>query len=265
MPAIRKADNIVGMYDEVSKTFFENSSDSGEFAAEVVGSTRVKRNGKIANFNYQYDFNPVLLWQYSNSPNLSHIIENEQYFTDVAITDFCREFDSKIFNLRTCDANGLDLWGTLLGVQRPMLTDGQATDEQYRLLLLSRFSVLIWDGSCAGLTKIIKTLFPNVLFKITDNLDMTVDIDFSEGLSSDEEAILSMGYSDEITGEFVYTFLPRPAGVAYNISFATTWETTLGFEGMTETTNMGGAYDCDPDDHTGETGTENPDGGVFYK
>ena len=71
-----------------------------------------------------------------------------------------------------------------------------------------------------------------------------------------------MGYLDEDSGEFVYTFLPRPAGVQYNISFTGDWATTLGFAetvtedsytGMTETTNMDDAE------------TPNEDAGVFYK
>lgn len=242
---------------------------------------------RVADFNYKYDYAPVLLWQYSNAPNLRKIIENEQSFLDIAITQFKEEFDHNIFNLSTCDANGLDLWGRILGVQRPVLTGGVASNEQYRLLLQSRFFVLIWDGSGAGLAEIIKSLFPNALFKIEDcpldeNDDpeyMTVNIDFASGLSDEEIAILQMGYIDETSGEYVYTFLPRPAGVTYNLSFEGQWAKTLGFEGMTEiidvggtptlkdgsTTNMGGAYDCSPDDETGETGTENPDGGVFYK
>lgn len=229
--------------------------------------------GLVADFNYQYDYSPVLLWQYSNSPNLRAIVDKEQAFLDTAITQFKEEFDENIFNLDTCDANGLDLWGRVLGIQRPVLVGGLATDEQYRLLLKSRFSVITWDGSGYGLARIIKGLFPNALFKIEDcpldiNDDpqyMTVNIDFAAGLTNDEEAILQMGYLDPNSGEYVYTFLPRPAGVVYNLSFVGSWARTLGFEGMTETTNMGGAYNCDPDDHTGETGTENPDGGVFYK
>lgn len=228
---------------------------------------------KIADFNYKYDYNPVLLWQYSNAPKLRKIVENEQAFLDMAITQFKEEFDRDIFNLNTCDANGLDLWGRILGIQRPVLVGGVASDNQYRLLLKSRFSVLTWDGSAYGLSRIIKGLFPESLFKIDDcPLDneenpqyMKVNIDFASGLTEEELEILGMGYQDEQSGEYVYTFLPRPAGVEYNLSFTGTWARTLGFEGMTETTNMGGAYDCDPDDHTGETGTENPDGGVFYK
>ena len=220
---------------------------------------------RIADFDYKYDYSPVLLWQYSNAPNMRKIVENEQAFLDMAITQFKEEFDNDIFNINTCDANGLDLWGRLLGVQRPVVQDVPFTDDQYRLLLKSRLSLLTWDGSAYGLTRVIKMLFPDAVFRIIDNLDMTVTLDFAGGLTEEQEAVLRLGYVDETSGEYVYTFLPRPAGVNYNINFEDTWATTLGFDGMTETTNMGGAYDCDPDDHTGETGTENPDGGVFYK
>lgn len=220
---------------------------------------------RVANFNYKYDYSPVLLWQYSNAPNMRKIVENEQNFIDMAITQFQNEFDNDIFNLATCDTNGLDLWGRLLGIQRPVFQGEQLTDEQYRLLLQSRISLLTWDGSAYGLTKVIKHIFPEATFRVVDNLDMTATIDFAGGLTEEQETVLRLGYNDATTGDYVYTFLPRPAGVNYNINFEDTWATTLGFEGMTETTNMGGAYDCDPDDHTGETGTENPDGGVFYK
>ncbi|MBQ2395658.1 MAG: DUF2612 domain-containing protein, partial [Bacteroidales bacterium] len=192
---------------------------------------------------------------------------------NMAITQFKNEFDRDIFNLDTCDANGLDLWGRLLGVQRPVLPTGIANDEQYRLLLKSRISVLIWDGSSFGLTKIIKNLFPDAVFRVIDcpydeNNEMqymTVKIEFANGLTSEQIAILSMGYFDEGSQEYVYTFLPRPAGVLYDLQFSTDWTRTLGFEGMTETTNMGGTYNNAAGDTEGTTGIENPDGGVFYK
>lgn len=220
---------------------------------------------RVANFDYKYDYSPVVLWQYGSAKNIKKIVENEQQFLDMAITQFRNEFDEKIFNLKTCDSNGLDLWGRMLGIMRPSVNDVVFTDEQYRLLLLSRFSLLTWNGSSYDTTRVIKNLFPEAIFKVEDNGDMTVDISFAGGITEEQRVVLSMGYIDETSGEYVYTFLPRPAGVIYNIAFDDTWATTLGFEGMTETTNMGGAYDCDPDDHTGETGTENPDGGVFYK
>ena len=226
---------------------------------------------RIANFDYEYDYSPVLLWQYTDAPNIKKILENEQSFIDTAITQFNQVFDSDIFNLQTCDTNGLDLWGRLLGVQRPVVDGVQFNDSQYRLLLRSRIFLLTWDGSAYSLNKVLKTLFPTAIFRVVDcpldaydvPMSMVVNIDFASGITDEEKAVLRLGYQDG--EEFVYTFLPRPAGVQYNITFDDTWATTLGFEGMTETTNMGGAYNCSPGDHTGDTGTENPDGGVFYK
>lgn len=242
---------------------------------------------KIANLNFKYDYKPLIMWQYDNAENLKKIVDNEQKFLDVAVTQFRDEFDEHIFNLDTCDANGLELWGKLLQVSRPMVSGVYFNDEQYRLLLKSRIYAIRWEGTCYGLTSLIHSLFPDVIFRVVDcpldaNQDpqiMTVNIDFASGLTAEQEVVLRMGYTDPLSGTYVYTFLPRPAGVEYNISFTSDWAKTLGFEGMTEiidvggtptlkdgsTTNMGGAYDCQEGDTTGETGTENEDGGVFYK
>lgn len=225
---------------------------------------------KIADLNYHYDYSPVVLWQYSGATRLKAIIDNEQKFLDTAVTLFRDEFDRDLFNLNTCDTNGLELWGKLLQVSRPMVNDVYFTDEQYRLLLKSRIYVLVWDGSSYGLTSLIHGLFPNALFRVKDcppdaNNNphaMKVRIDFASGITPDQEIVLRMGYLDETTGVYVYTFLPRPAGVDYEVGFDSDWATTLGFAeqinpdgtwtGMTETTNMGDADDPDT-------------GGVFYK
>jgi len=226
---------------------------------------------KVAELNYQYDYSPVILWQYSDAEKIKAIVENEQKFLDTAVTQFRDEFDEDLFNLNTCDTNGLELWGKLLQVSRPMVDGVYFTDEQYRLLIKSRIYVLVWDGSAYGLSKLIRGLFPDVLFKIKDcppdandePQAMRVRIDFASGLTAEQEVVLRMGYLDSTTGTFVYTFLPRPAGVEYEIGFDSDWATTLGFAetiapdgsswtGMTETTNMGDE--------------DNPDtGGVFYK
>ena len=225
---------------------------------------------KIASLNFKYDYNPVILWQYSDAVKLKKIIGYEQQFLDTAVTQFRDEFDNNIFNIDTCDANGLELWGKILQINRPIIDNEYFTDEQYRLLLKSRLFAIRWDGSGYGLSSLIRGLFPDVIFRITDcPLDendnpeyMTVNIDFASGLTPAQEAVLRMGYLDEDTGEYVYTFLPRPAGVQYNISFTSDWAKTLGFAetvteesytGMTETTNMD------------DTETPNEDAGVFYK
>lgn len=225
---------------------------------------------KIASLNFKYDYSPLILWQYTDAEKLKKIIDNEQKFLDTAVTQFRDEFDEHIFNIDTCDANGLELWGKILQVNRPYVDGNYFTDEQYRLLLKARLYIIRWDGSSYGLSSLIRSLFPDAIFRIVDcPLDendepevMKVNIDFADGLTPTQEAVLRMGYLDEDTGEFVYTFLPRPAGVNYNISFTSDWATTLGFAetvtedsytGMTETTNMD------------DTEEPNADAGVFYK
>lgn len=225
---------------------------------------------KTAVLNFKYDYSPVILWQYSDAKRLKAIVNNEQKFLDTAITGFARSFNDAIFNLDTCNADGLELWGKLLQISRPVINGSLVSDEQYRLLLKSKIYVLVWDGSAYGLTSLIRGLFPDILFRVVDcpsddnNVEqiMKVKIEFSEGLTVEQEAILSMGYLDALSGKYVYTFLPRPAGVEYEISFGRTWDTILGFAerinpdgtwvGMTETTNMG-----DEDDPN--------TGGTFYK
>lgn len=225
---------------------------------------------KVASLDFKYDYNPLILWQYSDAVKLKKIINYEQQFLDTAVTQFRDEFDNNIFNIDTCDTNGLELWGKILQVNRPIVDNEYFTDEQYRLLLKSRLFAIRWDSSAFGLSTLIKNLFPNVVFRITDcPLDendepeyMTVNIDFASGLTEAQEVVLRMGYLDEDSGEFVYTFFPRPAGVQYNISFISDWATTLGFAetvtedsytGMTETTNMD------------DSATPNESAGVFYK
>lgn len=226
---------------------------------------------KIASLDFHYDYSPIILWQYSDAEKLKKIVENEQKFSDTAITQFRDEFDTNLFNIDTCDANGLELWGKILQITRPIVDGNIFNDEQYRLLLKARLYAIRWDGSCYGLTYLIKTLFPDVIFEITEfPLDaeenpeyMTVKITFESGLTAEQLAVLRMGYLEQETGIYVYTFLPRPAGVNYDISFVGTWATTLGFAetinpdgtwtGMTETTNMD---DAD---------TPNAESGVFYK
>ena len=153
---------------------------------------------KIASLNFKYDYSPVVLWQYSDATKLKKIINYEQQFLDTAVTEFRDEFDNNIFNIDTCDANGLELWGKILQVNRPFVDGDYFTDEQYRLLLKSRLFAIRWDGSSYGLSTLIRNLFPEVIFRIVDcppdendNPDyMTVNIDFAAGLTEAEEAVL---------------------------------------------------------------------------
>lgn len=194
---------------------------------------------KIANIDFQNDLSPVLLWQYLDAEKMKAMIKNEQEFVDEAVTKFWTDFNHDVLNLATCNAFGLSLWGRLLRVQRPTYIDSGEVkvfnDEQYRLLLQARIYLLTFDGSAKSLNEFFKTLFPDIVVEVKDNLDMTVNINFLSEITPEVEVVLRMHEVDPITGEMIYTFLPRPSGVQYIINTEVDYSTTFGFEGMTET------------------------------
>lgn len=193
---------------------------------------------KITNINFHNDLSPVVLWQYTDAEKLKAMVRNEQAFIDTAVNDFWVNFNHDILNLATCNSFGLSLWGKLLRIQRPLYMNGGIAyvfnDEQYRLLLQARIYLLTFDGSAKSLNQFFKTLFPNVLVEVQDNYDMTVTINFLSEITPDVDAVLKMHEIDPITGELVYTFLPRPSGVKYIINTEVDYKRVFGFEGMTD-------------------------------
>lgn len=191
---------------------------------------------KITNINFQNDLSPVVLWQYSDATKLKAMVRNEQAFMNTAVRDFWRDFNHDVLNLATCNAFGLSLWGRLLRIQRPIYMNGGISyvfnDEQYRLLLQARIYLLTFDGSVKSLNQFFKTLFPNVLVDVQDNYDMTVTINFLSEITPDIDAVLKMHEIDPVTGELVYTFIPRPSGVKYIINTEVDYKRVFGFEGM---------------------------------
>ena len=192
---------------------------------------------KIANIDFQNDLAPVVLWQYSDATKLKAMVRNEQTFMNTAVRDFWQDFNNDILNLATCNSFGLSLWGRLLRIQRPIYMNGGIryvfNDDQYRLLLQARIYLLTFDGSAKSLNQFFKTLFPNVLVEVQDNLDMTVSINFLSEITPDVEAVLKLHEIDPITGEVIYTFIPRPSGVKYIINTDVDYSKVFGFEGMT--------------------------------
>ena len=197
---------------------------------------------KITNIDFQNDLSPVILWQYTDAAKMKAMVANEQAFMDTAVRDFWTDFNRDVLNLATCNSFGLSLWGKLLRVQRPMYTSGGLLrvfdDEQYRLLLKARIYLLTFDGSAKSLNRFFKVIFPEAVVEVVDNLDMTVNINFLNEITPEMEVVLKMHEIDPITGETLYTFLPRPTGVQYIINTDVDYSTTFGFEGMTETTGF---------------------------
>lgn len=192
---------------------------------------------KIVNIDFYNDLSPVVLWQYLDATKMRAMVDNEQEFMDEAVTSFWQDFNRDVLNLATCNEFGLSLWGRLLRIQRPVYQQGGLLrifdDEQYRLLLKARVFLLTFDGSAKSLNEFFKTIFPDVVVEIRDNLDMTVNINFMNEISPEIDAVIRMHEIDAVTGEIVYTFLPRPSGVQYIINTEVDYTTTFGFEGQT--------------------------------
>lgn len=185
---------------------------------------------KVANFNFSYDLSPVILWQYQETTNLKGLVQYQQTFLDTAITEFVGTWNKNFLNLQTATTDGLAVWGQLLGVPRPLYQNAEGetvvlTDDAYRLLLQARVYLLTFDGSAKALNNFFKILFPKSQVVIQDNYNMTVSIQFLDGIPE--------GYEILFRAPFVDTFLPRPSGVQYLIGSGTTdWEHTFGFEGQ---------------------------------
>lgn len=186
---------------------------------------------KITNYNFKCDLSPVKLWQYSDAKKLQGIIDNQQAFMDTNVKDFFENLRDNVFNLTNADSFGLSIWGSLLGVPRPSYTSGGQTvyftDEQYRLLLRARIYLLTFDGSARALNEFFHILFPDLVVTVKDNGDMTAEISILNEVDP-EIAIL-------FHSPFVEIFLPRPSGVAYNMSTEPLdLSEIFGFEGMTD-------------------------------
>jgi len=203
---------------------------------------------KVANYNFSTDLSKVILWQYDDAEKLKQLVAGEQQFMDTAVTEFWNDFNTDIFNLSTCNTFGLELWGLLLGTARPTYIDNgvrrEYSDEQYRLVLQARIYLLTFDGSAKALNQFFKMLFPEYPVVITDNLDMSVSINFMREPTAEIKTVLN----DSL-------FLPRPSGVEYRINWSVDWAKTFGFEGMTYngveppafTDEDSGSYDPDTD------------------
>lgn len=63
----------------------------------------------------------VNIWQYANAKNLNAIINDELEFFNVNVTQFFTNWEKDVFNLITANTFGLNVWGKILGVERPSI------------------------------------------------------------------------------------------------------------------------------------------------
>lgn len=186
---------------------------------------------KISNFDFHCDLSQVILWQYLDAEKLNKIVNYQQAFMDENVEGFFSDFNRDVLNIETANSFGLGVWGALLQVPRPTyVSHGQRiefSDAQYRLLLRARIYLLTFDGSARALNEFFHILFPDMIVTIKDNGNMTADISVLNEIDPEIAILFQSPYVD--------IFLPRPSGVAYNMTTSgTDYTKVFGFEGMVD-------------------------------
>jgi hypothetical protein len=183
-------------------------------------------------FDFSIDLMQSLLWQYNDATRLQALIQQKQDWLNTEYTEFWQNWIRDVFDLRTANDFGLQVWAIILGVTLAPETgsDGagkkvfgfdpyhqnfnngnfskiqgaviKLTTAQKRLILQLRYYQLVARGTVPEINFMLSKLFPNGAWVI-DTLDMSfVTYVFSSRPNSHIQFILDN-----------YDLLPRPAGV----------------------------------------------------
>jgi hypothetical protein len=183
-------------------------------------------------FDYSVNLLRALLWQYNEAGNLQALLEEKQQWYDDNQEGFWQDFYTNIFDLRTANDFGLQVWSVILGqplfINTPdgagltwgfgpehenftrsnFAASASATHrlntETSRILLQLRYFQLISSGTVPETNRALKWIFEENYGKawLNDNLDMTQFYTFQFALPSDLVFIFNN-----------FDVLPRPAGV----------------------------------------------------
>ncbi len=200
----------------------------------------------IQEFDYSADILRALLWQYNRAPKLTALLEKKQTWYDVNQSQFWSDWFRDVFDLRTANAFGLQVWARILKVPlqisvapsigQPTFGFGgfnknfnrgnfsnrsgaviSLTIEEQRLVLQLRYFKLITRPSIPEVNRMLKYVFPNNNVYALDPLNMTSIVyvfDFQPG--------------SKLTLIFdTYELLPRPSTVG--ISYTLVYRTGFGF------------------------------------
>lgn len=185
-----------------------------------------------------FDWRQTIISQYANSPVLLALIDAASQYIDP--TRNLADFYNMVWDVRTAQGYGLDVWGRIVGVGRVLkIPSGQIylgfeqdtqsepfnvepfysgevvtqnfalSDDAFRLLIMAKAAANITDGSVAAANAILMTLFPNHgNCYMRDNQDMTITWVFGAPLSPVENSIVLQS-----------GVLPKPAGVGATVEF----------------------------------------------
>lgn len=192
---------------------------------------------KTLQIDPEINLKQCLLWQYNNAPALRALILQKQDWYKTHQEDFWNYWYNSVFNLDTADDFGLTVWGEILDFPRQVKSvDGSLhvlTTEQYRTVLKGQMLKFNMGVTAPEVNKWLSVVFgAQGKAYCLDNLDMTA-IPFVFEQSPSDEILWLLANVD---------FLPRPAGVGYEVRLI--GQDIFGFNG---------------------SGLQTFDNGVFYK
>lgn len=186
----------------------------------------------IQEFDFNVDLLKAILWQYNEAETLQALLNSKQDWYNTNQNDFWQNWITDVFDLRTANDFGLQVWSIILGQSiYTNFTNGDPSGYfgfgQYnknfengnfaalssgnnvystdvaRALLQLRYFQLISSGTVPETNRMLKYVFgESGAAYLIDNLDMTQTYIFEFSLSSEMTYMLN---NTDI--------LPRPAGV----------------------------------------------------
>ena len=191
---------------------------------------------KTLQISPEINLKQCLLWQYNNAPALRALILQKQDWYKTHQEDFWNYWYNSVFNLDTADDFGLTVWGEILDFPRQVKSaDGSLhvlTTEQYRTVLKGQMLKFNMGVTAPEVNRWLSVVFGSQgKAYCLDNLDMTV-IPFVFEQSPSDEILWLLANVD---------FLPRPAGVGYEVRLI--GQDIFGFNGSgLQTFNNGVFY-----------------------
>lgn len=175
----------------------------------------------------------AILWQYDHAPNLKALVSGLDDLAVRGVTLFWDYIAAKVVNIDDADSFGLEIWGGLLGLSRPVLRIPEAgtspvvwksepiSDSFFRRLLKARFFMLNAAPSIANLNRYLALVFGTDAStglsrsKVVDHLDMSFGTTFPAD-ATEEEAYLLFEHLEALA--FYPAGIRLPAAQARNKS-----------------------------------------------
>lgn len=191
----------------------------------------------IQSFDFSLNLTKALLWEHNNAPYLQSLLLQKNAWYLENHTDFWQQWLADVFDLRTCNAFGLQVWANILNVsiQGPIVQDqyiftwgfGQynqnfthgnfspviqpvtyLTIAQQRLLLQLRYYQLTSRCTIPGINEMLKNVLGNNgTGYALDGGNMTMKYVFNLSVQAGDLAVVLQNYN----------VLPRPAAVGVTV------------------------------------------------